>query len=215
MTVLIFDTETTGLADFKLPADAPGQPRLCAIAARLLTYDPGSDGYVSGDGMFALIKPDGWDPEVIEKAGPAFSVNGLSVDLLERDGIPVAEALAMYDGLVDQCEGIAAYGVAFDQKMVRAEQRRAGRPDRYGERPTFDVQHACTKLCNLPPTEKMQAAGRHYAKTPTLAEAYGVLIGEPLDGAHQVDKDLEATIRLFQLLSGKNLVTFKDQVSKR
>jgi len=31
-TYLVFDTETTGLFDFKLPADDPSQPRLASAA---------------------------------------------------------------------------------------------------------------------------------------------------------------------------------------
>ena len=61
MTVFIFDVETTtGVPNFKLPADHPDQPYICEVAA-LLMDGPGS---VIGE-LDTLIKPDGWliDPE--------------------------------------------------------------------------------------------------------------------------------------------------------
>lgn len=190
---LIFDTETTGLPDFKKPADAPGQPRLASIAAALIN----EAGEVE-QSIYHLVRPDGWSPEVVAKSAAAFSVNGLTLEQLQNEGGEIADVLASYDALVDQCTGIAAYGVAFDQKILRAEQRLAGRPDRFGERPTFCVLQAVRSLIG--------------AKKPvTLTEAYQQVFGEPLPGAHHAQVDLKATVRLFLHLQERNLVTFKPQ----
>jgi len=199
---LIFDTETTGLPDFKAAADAPGQPRVCSLAAALVTRD----GEIAAS-FYDLIHPTDWSQEVISKAANAFSVNGLSVERLEREGKPVVEVLEAYDNLVDQCDGIAAFGVAFDQKMLRAEQRIAGRRDRYGERPTFCIQHAARPLCKIP-------AAKGGFKQPKLAEAMQALFGEDLPDAHDAQVDLKATVRIFNLMQERGLVTWKPQVSK-
>lgn len=207
MKALILDTETNGLFDFKQPADADGQPRMCSLAAGLVDAD-GSE--ISG--FYHLIKPD-WELE--EKHAVALDVNGLTYERLMDEGIPVVEALERYDALVDDCEVISAYGVTFDQKVVRAEQRRAGRDDRYGFRPTFCVQRAVTKPCDLPPTAAMSRAGRNYAKTPKLAEAVEALLGETHEGAHDAMVDLKATIRLYAWCAERGLVVPKEQVSTR
>lgn len=213
LSALIFDTETSGLFDYRQRADAPGQPRMVSIAAALL--DP--SGAVLSE-FYRLIKPDNWDQKFIDECQHgtgAFAINGLTWDQLNEAGVPIDHALMEFDALVDRCEGISAYGVNFDQKVVRAEQRRAGRPDRYGERPTFCVQRAATDLCKIPPTDKMMAAGKRWFKTPKLAEAAEILLKVDLENAHDARADLNATIDIFRLmLKTPELVLWKPQESK-
>lgn len=58
--------------------------------------------------------------------------------------------------------------------------------------PAFCTQGKSTKIINLPPTEKMLAAGRKHAKSPNLAEAYEFFTGKKLEGAHNAAVDLAA-----------------------
>ena len=51
----VFDTETTGLPQFKLPSDHPSQPHLVDIAA--LLYNEVGELMESFE---AIIRPDGW-----------------------------------------------------------------------------------------------------------------------------------------------------------
>lgn len=192
---LLFDTETSGLFDYRQPADAPGQPRMASIAAALIT-DKGE----IAESFYELVQPDGWSEDVIARSAEAFDINRLSMKLLMDEGKPVADVLAMFDALVDQCTGISAYGVTFDQKVVRAEQRLAGRPDRYGERPTFCVMHAAKPLCGM-------------KKMPKLIEAVRSIFGEDLPDAHDAQADLRATVRLFTHMMERDLVTWKPQVA--
>lgn len=195
---LLMDTETTGLPDFKRPADAPGQPRVCSLAAALVD----DEGHTVED-FYMLVRPEGWREDVIEKAKHgAFTVNGLSMERLHAEGRPIVEVLTAFDAFVDRCEGIAAYGIAFDQKMLRAEQRIAGRSDRYGERPTFCVQGAATKLCGI-------------KKTPKLGEAVQILLGQSLEGAHDALVDLRATVAIFNIMRRDGLVVWKPQGSEQ
>lgn len=193
---LLLDTETSGLFDFRQPADAPGQPRMCSIAATL--WNPETDNC---DHIDYLVRPDGWSDDVIARSAEAFAINGLSMERLQDEGRPIAEVLEAYDALVDRCTGIAAYGVAFDQKVVRAEQRLAVRPDRYGERPTFCVLQAARPLCGV-------------KKAIKLTEAVRIALGEELVDAHTARADLDATLRLFRLMHERGLVSWKPQVSR-
>lgn len=188
MRVLAADTETTGLPNFRLPADDLSQPRMIQIAAKL--YDVERQCARS---LVSLIKPDGWemDDVLAEKLG-----NGLIHSRLEAEGRPVAEVLAEYSAMVDEADLFVAYGCAFDLKILRGELRRAGLPDRYGDLPNFCVMRAATPLCKMAPTEAMLASGRKWSKTPKLIEAFEILLGRKLEGAHDALADLDATVDL-------------------
>lgn len=189
MNVICFDTETTGLFDYRKPADADGQPRMIQIAASLFDADRSLITSLS-----SLIKPDGWemDDALAEKLG-----HGLNHAKLEAEGIPVRDALDQWNEMQQRADMIIGFNVAFDLKVIRGELRRADLPDQYGEKETFCVMHACTPLCRIPPTAAMLATNRKTRKTPNLAEAVETLLGEKVEGAHNANADCVATYRLF------------------
>ena len=195
---LLYDAETTGLPDMKHPADAYGQPRLCSLAAALVNRN----GTTIRD-FYCLVAPEGWDEQVIQKSRYAFEVNGLSLERLAKEGQPLDDVLSAFDSFVDDCEGIACFGLAFDQKIMRGEHRRKGRPDRYGERPVFCIQQAARPLC------------RELKKIPTLSEATRILLEQSLEGAHDALVDLRATVAIFNIMRRDGLVVWKQQSAKQ
>lgn len=54
--ILFFDTETTGIPDFKSPSDAPHQPHLVEVAA--LVIDEDTRQVING--FHSMVRPDGW-----------------------------------------------------------------------------------------------------------------------------------------------------------
>ncbi len=116
----IIDTEGSGLFDFKQPADAPGQPRLAELV--MIFCDEKCE--VTNEYQ-TYIKPDGW-----EMSPGATAVNKLTTELLLDKGVPIIEALAVYQAaIVDENRIIVAYNAQHDCKQIRAELRRAGLPD--------------------------------------------------------------------------------------
>jgi DNA polymerase-3 subunit epsilon len=198
---VIFDSETTGLPDWKKPADDPSQPRMASIAAGFLA-DAESDPVI----MHRLIKPDGWTmpAELVEKLG-----NGLTQERLEAEGVPIADALDEFLHMLNRAEVLASYGIIFDTKMLRGELRRLGKPDLFGTKAEFCVMREATKQCKLAPTDAMHATGRHFSKTAKLSEAVEILLGHPHEGAHDALNDMMATVALYRLLAGKGLVVAK------
>lgn len=184
---LIFDTETTGLFKYRdddgnsVAADAPGQPRMCAIAGALV-MDETADPLI----FTTLIKPDGWT--IGEEAA---AKNGLTLERLEAEGVPVDVALDGFLGLYAQAPVLAAFGIIFDTKVLRAEFRRAGLPDRFGEKYEVCVQKVARPLCNLPSK-----------KIPTLTEAVRELLGEDHPDAHDATADMLKTVALYRHLAG-------------
>lgn len=143
MKVLVIDTETSGLFDFRQPADAPGQPRLAQFGGILLDS---FDAEPRPIGMH--IKPDGWEME-----DGASAVNGLTTEFLREFGLPVEQALDTYEKAVRDGYVIAAYNAQYDTKVMRAEFRRAGRDDLFEITPNICVMRPMMKL------KIMKAAG--------------------------------------------------------
>lgn len=135
---IVFDTETTGIFQFKdkvtgqpIPADAPGQPRLASIA--MIVCD---DAGRPLDAAKHYIKPDGWS--MPQGPGSAGEVNGLTDDYLHANGVPVADVLSIWHQAI-AVDGLstAAFNAQFDAKMMRAELRRAGRDDLFEQTRQF------------------------------------------------------------------------------
>lgn len=200
MKILTFDTETTGLPDFKAPADGPTQPRLCSLS--MLLHDEAGEPISS---YTALVKPDSSWPEGEVPEG-ALKVHGLSRARLEAEGVPILDILKRYNWGITQADLMVAFGFRFDSKIMRGELRRAGTADRYGEVPSFCLMAPCSRLCKIAPTEKMSASGRNWSKTPKLTEAVEILLGERHEGAHTSLADAAAGARLFAYLYAKGEV---------
>jgi DNA polymerase III subunit epsilon len=116
---IVLDTETSGIMDYKRPADAEGQPRVAEVGLIFL------DETLKVEREYqTYIQPDGWD------LGPdAIAVHGLTIDFLREHGVPVQMPLAIYTQAILEGRDVIAHGAQFDCKMMRAELRRAGLDD--------------------------------------------------------------------------------------
>lgn len=151
----IIDTETSGLFNFRLPADAPGQPRLAGFSM-ILTDD---DGQII-DRLDTLVKPNGWtiSPEIT-------AINGLTTDKCEENGIPLADVLDAYTKAVQDGHVVIAYNAQYDTKVMRGELRLAERPDLFEQTPNICVMRACHGF-------GIQKAGDKKGGFPKLSDAY-------------------------------------------
>lgn len=192
MTMLnIFDTETTGFPQFKLPSNDPSQPHLVDIAA--LLYN--ADGELV-DSFEAIIRPDGWTiPD------EATNVHGITTEMAMDLGIPEAEALEGFLAIHDRAGMRVAHNCAFDDRILRIalmRYRSMEAADLFRAGPSFCTCSNSTKIVQLPPTERMIRAGRgRQFKQPNLAEAYRHFTGEELDGAHRAKADAEGCARVY------------------
>lgn len=179
MHLLIYDTETTGLPNWKEPSEHPDQPHIVQLAAELV--DDETREVI--DSMDVIVKPDGWviPPEMTE-------LHGITTEYALEVGIPEDEALDMLLALQAKADLRIAHNRTFDDRIVRIGLKRY-RDDPQGEGPQpsdlwKDCEGFCTcysskKLCKLPGN-----------KLPKLVEAHRILVGSELEGAHSAMNDV-------------------------
>ncbi|OVE46720.1 3'-5' exonuclease [Chromobacterium violaceum] len=182
--ILFYDTETTGLPQWKLPSDDPLQPHITQLAAELVDEDTGD----VLDSMDVLIQPDGWTiPDDVAE------LTGITTERAAEFGVPLAQAMDSFLNLWAQVGLRVGHNEPFDARMVRIELMRVigeGAADAWKEGAAFCTCSNSTKLVNLPPTERMLAAGKKNAKPPNLAEAFEFFTGRKLEGAHNAMVDV-------------------------
>ena len=191
---LIFDTETTGLPKrWDAPiTDTDNWPRCVQVAWQL--HD--AMGKLLEHHDF-LVRPDGFNiPYDAEK------VHGISTELAQEEGIPLAEMLEKFNAALAKTKFIVGQNLGFDINIMGAEFHRAGIENLLQELPVLDT---CTEytaqLCQIP-----GGRGGKY-KLPTLTELHEYLFGQPFAEAHNATADVEATTRCFLELVRKGHFT--------
>ena len=190
--IIFFDTETTGIPRWDLPADDPAQPRIVDIGA-VLCNDDGTEV----ERFESIVKPDGWTV-----AEGAAKVHGITTEIALEQGRPIVEVLDGFDALQNRASLIVAFNIRFDDKLLRGERRRLGRPDGFGTVPVFCCMKASSPLCKIPSTAKMKSAGFTKFKTPKLTEAVKILLEREHEGAHRALADAVATKDLYFAMIG-------------
>ncbi|WP_223552198.1 DNA polymerase III subunit alpha [Aestuariivivens sp. NBU2969] len=181
---LIFDTETTGLPKrWEAPiTDVDNWPRCVQIAWQL--HDEMGNCI---DHQDYLIQPEGFNiPYDAEK------VHGISTELAQKQGVPLAEVLEKFNAILSRTKFIVGQNVKFDLNIMGAEFVRGDVANPLQELPVLDT---CTEhtaeLCKIP-----GGRGGKF-KLPTLTELHEYLFNEPFAEAHNATADVEATTRCF------------------
>ena len=180
---LIFDTETTGKADFKSPPEAPHQPRLVQLAAILLDRDLLEVGT-----MNFIIRPDGFtiSDEVAK-------IHGITQTKAEQCGVSEHGVLLLFREWLLMSKRIVAHNIKFDGIVLgRAMKVHELAVDRMPE--PYCTMNAAANICQLPGGFDGQY------KRPTLQEAHQILLGQPFEGAHDALADVRACARVYERL---------------
>lgn len=186
-TYLFFDTETTGLIDYKKELSDPSQPRITQLAA-LLTDEDGNEI----DRMCEYVRPDGWEvpPEIT-------ALNGTTTEKLEELGLPMPQVLGMFDALKQQCTHRVGHNVSFDKQMLRREAFAYDLPHDSSGKESLCTMKMAKGIIALPASQKMNEAGMRGSKPPKLQEAYQYFFGKTFDKAHDAMADVIACKEVF------------------
>lgn len=200
---LFYDTETTGLPDFKAPSEAAHQPHIVQLAALLVDLDTRQ----TIQSMDVIVRPHGWTipDEVV-------AVHGITTEHAADVGIPERLAVEMFMDLWNNRNRVA-HNEQFDARILRiALMRHQGNifhspsgksvPDIWKEGRAECTARMATPICALPPTDKMKAVGRFHHKTPNLGEAYRHFTGNDLQNAHSAMADVLACRDVYFAIKG-------------
>jgi DNA polymerase-3 subunit epsilon len=183
--ILFFDTETTGFPDWKLSLSHESQPYIVQLAAQLC------DEYGRTLAEMCVVIDN--DVDIPERAS---AVHGITRERAAEIGIPADVAIDLFNHLYVKADLIVAHNVNFDKKITEIAWAR--RLDWTPiPKPTFCTMNASAPVVNIPPTEKMLAAGFTKPKAPKLEECVKHFFGEELSGAHDAMIDVIACRRVF------------------
>ncbi len=197
--ILFFDTETTGLPDFKSPSNAEHQPHIVQFAAILV--DPITR--TERASIDVIVKPDGWTiPDEVA------AIHGITNEIAMACGVDERTVADLFFSLREQAVVEVAHNASFDRRIMRiAALRHLGMTREMIEvsesGKVFCTMKAAQPIVNLPPTERMLAAGFKGPKQPKLSECIRHFFDEDLDGAHNALVDVRACARIyFNMMDG-------------
>lgn len=188
MIQLIFDTETTGIADFKT-LDLTNQPHPVQLAMQLI------NGEKLIHSANIIINPGVPVPE------PAYKVHGISTEVCELYGLPLRAAAGLFINFLNRAERIVAHNIDFDLIITEAMIHRSSLGydlQKYRQIPRVCTMHSTTALLKLP--------GKYGYKWPTLDEAYRHLVDpNGFEGAHDAMADVIACKAVLFKLESMNI----------
>lgn len=187
MTLLFFDTETTGLPSSRRAADDERQPH-CVQLAALLTDEQG----VEISSINVLVKPDGWTiPSFVSR------IHGITTEKAARFGVREVVAAGMFYDLACQADRLVGHNVGFDCQILTTMFARAKRPEWTLPERRICTMKAAAPLLNIPPTLGMRAKGMTGPKSPRLEECVSYFLGEKLKNAHDAMADVRACKEIY------------------
>lgn len=178
--LLAFDTETTGIPDWKSPSEAEHQPHLLQLGAILA--DPETREEVSA--LNVIVRPDGWDIpcEIVE-------LTGITLEQAMDEGIPEAEALEQFLDFYRQADLRVAHNTTFDNRILRIALKRY-RPELISDEEWKDRDRY---YCTLMNARKIMGGKDGH----TLVECYPHFCGKPLENAHNAIDDARAALHIY------------------
>lgn len=207
--ILVIDTETSGMPDWKSPSEGENQPHIVEICGHL--YSPKG---VLLEKYCSIVKPSGWaiDPETIK-------IHGITQEQAEAEGVDEREAVLAILSLQEQAGLRVGHCKTFDDRIMRIGIKRFVDDDaaeKYRHFPGVSTEQLTKSICKLPPTEKMKESPRfrNSFKTPTLVEAFDCIIGADKRPAqvHRAEADVIMCARIYFAQAGIAMPDYPDDI---
>jgi len=181
--ILFYDTETTGLPNWKTPSVGDDQPHIVQLGAILVNKD--TQEIIQS--LDLIIKPDGWviPQETIE-------VHGITNELAAEVGVPEGFAITMLRLMRGNAERVA-YNKTFDQRIVRIAMKRFMSEEAIEKWSVKEDHHCAMRMA------QKEMGG----KNPKLINAYKHFTGDDLENAHNAMADTLACMKVYFAIKNK------------
>lgn len=191
---LVFDTETTGIPNF---SGHPGESkaRIVQIGAILL-----NESFDEVACFSSLIKL----PLDVEIEPGAQRAHGISKEQCLDFGIPIEDALSVFDAFSKIANFVVAHNLKFDTYLLATEMVLSGRP-LYNI--TNGTSGICTMLASTDICGLKQKTDPNKKKWPKLEEAVKILLGVDMVDAHDALADCRYTAQVLRYLLLNNHIT--------
>lgn len=188
MITMIFDTETTGKANHKVP-DPTVQPYPVQLACALIHNDKVVN-------LASVIVNPGVPIE--EEAS---GVHGIDDETAKTFGLSLQAASGLFLNFLNKADRIVAHNVDFDIIVAEAMIYRVNADfnmDKFREKPRVCTMISATDICKIP--------GKYGYKWPKLEEAYKILVDpEGIRGAHDALVDVMACWKILKALENLSI----------
>ncbi|MGZ8432742.1 MAG: 3'-5' exonuclease [Candidatus Binatia bacterium] len=168
-----FDTETTGLFDYKKDLADPEQPRIISIAGVLA-----EEGRIV-EQFSAIVK----HATPVINPPVTLAINGITQEMMEA-GTPMAEVIERIEEMASRAQKSVAHNMSFDMAMWNRETVPIGIESKLRALPRF---------CTMKRTDEFKIF-----KLPNkLIDLYLHLFGKPFDGQHHALSDALACMNVY------------------
>lgn len=182
---LAFDTETTGLVQFRADPGSSVQPDMVQLAAIL--YDLERE-YAT----INLIVESG-----VELTDEVVRIHGISQEIVRDFGVPRSVAVAMFNNLVRKADELVAHNLNFDMRVIQTAYYRENKDPSLLIRPT----RTCTMLDATPVMQLPNPKRPDKWKWPNLQESYKYFVdSKGFDGAHDAMADARACVEVHRAM---------------
>ena len=210
-TALIFDTETTSKADFKLPSYHPTQPHLVQLGMILVD----TSNWITKAQLSMLVKLR--EGITIDKG--AESTHGISSEQCNRFGVHPDTAAGIFCDLYQQSDILVAHNLQFDSIVMEAALHRSCSTRKNKLSKLMDENDDKQRICTMhESTELVKLPGKHgnNYKWPSLSETYSFITsGEELEGGHDALVDANACKSIFRYLVENDIVQLNEVATAR
>jgi len=181
--LIFFDTETTGLPNWKTPSGGEDQPHIVQLAA--VQVDVETKKIIQSIDL--IVRPDGW-----EIPQETIDIHGITNEMAMDVGIPESDVLAIFLQLWRGRKRIA-YNTTFDNRIIRIATKR------YADEAVIDAWKGGDYKCAMIASKKAMGV-----KSVKLVDAYKHFIGEDLEDAHSAMADTLACMSVYYAIEDDN-----------